>query len=90
MHWPSPAQRLRIAEIRDNLSARIAEAEREGWHGEAEGLRISLAGAEDKLAQIDRRSEPARPVAIGMPVFARICEDAPADTSTTSRNIHEL
>jgi hypothetical protein len=67
MHWPSPAQRPRIAEIRDNLTARIAEAEREGWHGEAEGLRISLAGAEDKLAQIDRRSEPARPVAIGMP-----------------------
>jgi hypothetical protein len=37
MHWPSPAQRPRIAEIRDNLIARIAEAEREGWLGEAEG-----------------------------------------------------
>ena len=43
MHWPSPAQRPRIAEIHDNLIARIAEAEREGWHGEAEGLKISLA-----------------------------------------------
>ena len=31
MHWPDPAQRHRIAEIRDNLNARIAEAEREGW-----------------------------------------------------------
>jgi integrase len=31
MHWPDPAQRARIAEIRDNLTARIAEAEREGW-----------------------------------------------------------
>ena len=61
MHWPSPAQRPRIAEIRDNLIARIAEAEREGWHGEAEGLKISLAGADDKLAQIDRRSPPSRP-----------------------------
>jgi len=30
--------------------------EREGWPGEAEGLKISLAGAEDKLAQADRRS----------------------------------
>jgi integrase-like protein len=49
MHWPDPAQRSRIAEIRDNLTARIAEAEREGWLGEAEGLKISLAGAEDKL-----------------------------------------
>lgn len=55
MHWPDPAQRQRIADIRDNLIARIAEAEREGWLGEAEGLRISLAGANDKLAQIDRR-----------------------------------
>src|SRR2546429_6336611 len=45
-----PARRHRIAEIRDNLLARIAEAEREGWLGEAEGLKISLAGAEQKLA----------------------------------------
>jgi integrase len=70
MHWPSPAQRPRIAEIRDNLIARIAEAEQEGWHGEAEGLKISLAGARDKLAQIDRRSAPAGPVTIGMPASA--------------------
>ncbi len=33
MHWPDPAQRPRIAEIRDNLIAHIAEAEREGWPG---------------------------------------------------------
>ena len=61
MHWPDPAQRARIAEIRDNLTARIAEAEREGWLGEVEGLKISLAGAEDKLAQIDRRSRHPPP-----------------------------
>ena len=30
MHWPDPAQRPRIAEIRGNLLDRIAEAEREG------------------------------------------------------------
>ncbi len=65
MHWPSPAQRPRIAEIRDNLTARIAEAEREGWPGEAEGL----AGARDKLAQIDRRSH--RTTNLGMPATAR-------------------
>ncbi|TQC44514.1 site-specific integrase [Rhodococcus sp. WS4] len=57
MHWPDPGQRQRIVEIRDNLIARIAEAEHEGWLGEVEGLRISLAGANDKLAQIDRRSD---------------------------------
>jgi integrase len=56
MLWPDPAQKQRLAEIRDNLTARIAEAEREGWPGEIEGLKISLAGAEDKLAQIARHS----------------------------------
>ena len=73
MHWPDPAQRNRIAEIRDNLTARIAEADREGWLGEAEGLKISLAGAQDKLAQIDRRTRtrtPA-PVGLGMPALSR-------------------
>ena len=35
---PDPAQRARLAEMRDNLIARIAEAEREGWLGEVEGL----------------------------------------------------
>jgi hypothetical protein len=69
LHWPDPAQRPRIAEIRDNLTARIAEAEREGWLGEAEGLKISLAGAEDKLAQIDRRSH--RTADLGMPATIR-------------------
>ena len=65
LHWPDPAQRRRIAEIRDNLTARIAEAEREGWPGEVEGLKISLAGAEDKLAQIGRRTHHTTD--LGMP-----------------------
>jgi hypothetical protein len=36
------------------LIARIAEAEREGWLGEVEGLQVSLAGAEQKLRQLDQ------------------------------------
>ena len=56
MLWPDPAQEARLAEIRDNLTNRIAEAEREGWLGEVEGLKISLAGAQDKLTQIARRA----------------------------------
>ncbi|MHB8341187.1 MAG: tyrosine-type recombinase/integrase [Mycobacteriales bacterium] len=56
MLWPDPAQRPRLAEVRDNLAARIDEAEREGWLGEVEGLQVSLAGAQDKLAQIDRHT----------------------------------
>ena len=67
MLWPDPTQRSRITEIRDNLTARIAEAEREGWHGEVEGLQISLAGANDKLAQLDRRTNHTTPVQLSAP-----------------------
>ncbi len=67
MHWPDPAQRPRIAEIRDNLLDRIAEAEREGWLGEIEGLKVSLAGTKDKLAQIDRRASRPGTVDLGIP-----------------------
>lgn len=68
--WPDPAQRDRLAEIRDNLIARINEAEHEGWLGEVEGLQVSLAGAEDKLAQIDRRApNPATPAGLATPTL---------------------
>jgi integrase len=71
MHWPDPAQRDRLTDIRDNLTARIAEAEREGWLGEVEGLKISLAGAEDKLAQIERRTPNQHTVHLGIPALTR-------------------
>ena len=71
MLWPDPAQRDRLTEIRDNLTARIAEAEREGWLGETEGLKISLTGAEDKLAQIERRTHNQHTVELGIPTLAR-------------------
>ena len=70
---PDPAQRGRLEEIRDNLHDRIAEAGREGWLGEIEGLKVSLAGTEDKLAQIDaslQRQDQA--VHLGMPAFPDI------------------
>jgi Phage integrase family len=65
-----PAQRPRLADIRDNLTARIDEAQREGWTGEAEGLQVSLAAASAKLAQADEliaRRKAA--VSLGMPAF---------------------
>jgi integrase len=68
MLWPDPAQRDRLAEIRASLRDRIAEAQREGWAGEVEGLQVSLAGADDKLAQIDRRSRNGATVDLGLPV----------------------
>ncbi|MER5584827.1 hypothetical protein ABT090_24770 [Streptomyces asoensis] len=53
-------------EIRNNLLDRIAEAEREGWLGEIEGLRVSLIGAETKINQIDA-AVPGAPVLLGLP-----------------------
>jgi hypothetical protein len=35
--WATPAPGHRLTEIRDNLTARITEAEREGWLDEIEG-----------------------------------------------------
>jgi hypothetical protein len=66
---PDPAQRPRLTEIRDNLIDRIAEAEREGWPGEAEGLQVSLAAARQKLAQMSEISARHRNSAVhlGMP-----------------------
>ena len=61
--WPDPNQRDRLIDIRDNLLDRIAEAEREGWLGEIEGLQVSLTGARTKLAQIDR--QPPTPLTLG-------------------------
>ena len=70
---PSPAQRARVTEIHDNLQARIAEAIREGWLGEVEGLQVSLAGANDKLRQIDSTLQRQTTVTqLGLPTFTRI------------------
>ncbi len=55
-----------MAEIRENLLDRIAEAEREGRLGEIEGRRVSLAGAESKSGQIDAAASGG-PVLLGLP-----------------------
>lgn len=68
---PDPAQRARLVEIRDNLLARIAEARREGWLGEVDGLQISLTGARQKIAQLDQLATSAT-TSLGMPGFPQI------------------
>lgn len=69
----APTQRSRLVEIRDNLIARIAEAEQEGWLGEIEGLEVSLAGTQDKLAQLDAVEERSRrTIDLAMPTFPEV------------------
>ena len=70
---PDPAQRPRLAEICGNLTARIAEAEAARWLGEAEGLKVSLAGARHKLAQMDEiTARRSAGTSLGMPAFPGI------------------
>jgi integrase len=72
---PDPAQRPRLIEIRSNLGDRIAEAQREGWLGEVEGLKISVAAADVKLAQLDGLAARRQAsIDLGMPGFPDLAD----------------
>ncbi|MET7330756.1 hypothetical protein [Nonomuraea sp. NPDC005650] len=47
--------------------ARRSRAEAGGWLGEVEGLRVSLAGAEEKLRRLDRGHGQHTAMALGIP-----------------------
>ena len=66
-----PRQRPRLIEIIRNLRDRVTEARANGWHGEVEGLQISLDAANAKLAGLNRTREEGRPrlVDLGIPVL---------------------
>ena len=84
---PDPTARPRLIQIRDNLIARIAEAESHRWLGEAEGLKVSLAGARAKLAEMDQiTARRNQTVQLGVPAFT----DAAGRSSTnpTQRRHH--
>jgi hypothetical protein len=69
---PDPAQRARLEEIRDNLTARIAEAEHYGWLGEIAGLEASLAAAEQKLEAMRQLAARHETTQLGMPDFRTV------------------
>ena len=59
---------------------------REGWAGEAEGLKVSLAAANRKLAQADAtRARRAEAVSLGIPAYRDI---AAATLSARDRHDH--
>ncbi|RKT08190.1 phage integrase family protein [Streptomyces sp. 3211.6] len=60
---PDPAQKHRLDEIIVNLRDRLTEAHERGWLGEVEGLEITIAAAEHKLAGMTRQ------INLGMPVI---------------------
>jgi hypothetical protein len=65
-------QRPRLVEILRNLTDRIAEAQRNGWHGEVQGLQVSLAEAEKKLVNLDRRTNNNGPTLLGIPAIRNL------------------
>ncbi|MGW2256010.1 hypothetical protein ACWCXH_38585 [Kitasatospora sp. NPDC001660] len=68
-----PGERPRLKEIRENLHARIAEAEREGWLGDVEQLTVSLAATDDKISQIDvNEKRKTSPVFLGIPAISQL------------------
>jgi integrase len=78
-----PGQHSRLISIRENLTVRIGEAEREGWAGEAQGLKVSLAAAEAKLAQVDGLiARRAAATNLGIPAY----RDIAASTATIPGN----
>ncbi len=87
---PDPATRPRLAQIRDNLIDRITEAESHRWLGEAEGLKVSLAGARVKLAEMDQiTARRNHTVQLGIPTFtdtAGRTSTNPPSADTTSVN----
>ncbi|MEV0474507.1 tyrosine-type recombinase/integrase [Streptomyces prunicolor] len=78
---PDPSERPRLEEIRSNLKDRIAEAERERWLGDIEGLQVSLAGAEGKIAQVDAQlAHTSSVVQLGLPSFPEIASQTSGST----------
>jgi hypothetical protein len=74
-----PARRGRLAEIRDSLLARIDEVREHGWLGEVEGLKVSLAAANDKIAHLDLlQSRRSGTTDLGMPGFPASTTQTPA------------
>jgi len=63
----NPKMLPRLDEIEADLVARRQRATEEGWHGEIEGIDLTLSYLYGKRAQA-QRAAAASPVSLGMPV----------------------
>jgi hypothetical protein len=77
--WDGPAALVAVL-VGNGGRLGSGEAEAARWHGEAEGLKVSLAGASHKLTQMDQiTARRSAIINLGMPDFA----DAAGRTTTT-------
>ena len=88
---PDPAQRPRLMQICGNLIARVAGAEKAPWHGEAEGLKISLAGARERLTQTDQiAGRRSAAVSLSTPSLPRpAAQSSGRQASSQRRTFHD-
>ena len=87
---PDPAQRPRLEDICANLAVRITEAEDHHWPGEAEGLKVSLAAARQKLTQMDQITASRHAgTHLGMPAFPGIAGRATTPPATHATDEHK-
>lgn len=83
---PDPEARPRLVQIRDNLIERIKEAESHRWLGEAQGLKVSLAGARAKLAEMDQITTRRTTTQLGMPTFTQAAGRTNIDPKNASKS----
>lgn len=65
----NPKMLSRLDEIKEDLLARRARAEREAWLGEVEGIDLTLTYLRQKREEAERLARVA-PVDLGIPVIA--------------------
>jgi hypothetical protein len=70
-----PHQADRLREIIANLHARITEAGQNNWLGEVDGLKTSLAGAQEKLEEMERLTADDGPVLLGLPTINAVVHE---------------
>lgn len=83
---PAPEAKPQLVKIRDNLIERIDEAESHRWLGEAEGLKVSLAGTRAKLAEMDQITARRTTTQLGMPTFTQAAARTSIDPTNTSKS----
>lgn len=66
----NPAMIFRLDELETDLIHQRQQAEHHGWHGEVEGLDLTLSALQDKRRQA-QRLRTVRPVQLGLPTPAR-------------------
>jgi hypothetical protein len=69
----NPKMLPRLGEVEDELLARRARAEREGWLGEVEGIDLTLMFLRQKREETRRLTRVAGPVELPLPTIRQGC-----------------